>query len=70
MHEIDLQVDTLMIDPNHLSMLPDDIIDRLILKINEKLKLPSVSLLEDRTTYNEKLAYLQRIACSRGKPVC
>ena len=51
-------------------MLPDDVIDRLIQKINEKLKLIPISPLKDEITYNEKLAYLRRIARSRGKPVC
>ena len=70
LHETDLQVDTLVINPNHLIMLFNDVIDRLILKINQKLMLTSKSALENETTYNEKLAYLQRIARSRGKPVC
>ena len=67
---MNLQIDALMIDAKHLSMLPNDIIDRLILKINQKLVLNSTFLPRDITTYNEKHTYLQRIACSRGKPVC
>ena len=67
---MDLQIDALMIDAKHLAMLPNDIIDRLILKINQKLVLNSRFLLRDITTYNEKRAYLRRIAGSRGKPVC
>ena len=70
LHKIDLQVDVLTIDCNHLSMLPVDVIDRLIQKINKKLELISTFLPNDRTTYNEKLAYLRRNARSRGKPVC
>ena len=70
MHKIDLQVDFLMIDCNHLSMLPVDVIDRLIQKINEKLELILTGPLKDEITYIGKLAYLQRIARSRGKPVC
>ena len=55
---------------DQLSMLPDDVIDQLLLKVNERVKVRRFLRPSDETAYKEKLAYLQRVARSRGKPVC
>ena len=66
---IDLQVNELEIFADHLSLLPKDVIYQLALKINKQMVVYRDLPPSDEIAYNEKLTYLQKLACSRGRPV-
>ena len=61
-------VNELEIEADHLSVLPNDVIDQLVMKINERLEVNNSSSPSDEIAYNEKLDYLRRIASSFGRP--
>ena len=60
----------LMMDADNLSMLPYDVIDRLALRVNERLKVHYTRPPNDSVAFNEKLAHLRRLATTQGRPVC
>ena len=67
---IGLQVNRLKMKADHLSMIDNAIVDLLVQKVNKYVKVDKSPPPTNEIAYREKLDYLQRLASSRGKPVC